>query len=212
MADMMFRQVKAALVAELETGALGRFYVVKSQKQSISAEKQLKDLPRVMVNFANSSYSSDNSSFQVEHDSDLNFVIKTSVASPILVDLATLNDENATAGDRATALANAQDICDTANDLINEISEYVYQIIEDARNYDLGFAVGLVRDRHIDDLTIYEAQRDGQLVIASSVFNFSCKVTEIVDGETGTAAAVDAVADGDIKPNSEDIDNAGVIV
>lgn len=211
MADMMFRQVKASLIAELVAAAAGRFTVVKSQKQSINAEKQLQ-IPRVMVNFANSSYSSDNSSFQVEHDSTLNFVIKISVASPILVDLETLNDELATAGDRATALANAQDICDTANDLINEISDNVYQIIEDARNYDLGFAIGLVRDRHIDNLTIYEAQRDGQLVLASSVFDFSCKVTEIVDGETGTAAAPDAVADGDIHANDEDTNNAGVIV
>lgn len=208
---MMFRQVKAALVAELEAGAAGRFYVVKSQKQSISAEKQLQT-PRVMVNFANSSYASDNSSFQVEHDSTLNFVIKISVASPLLVDLATLNDENALPSARATALANAQDVCDTANDLINEISDNVYQVIEDARNYDLGFAVGLVRDRHIDNLTIYEAQRDGQLVLASSVIDFSCKVTELVDGETGTAAAVDAVADGDIHANDEDTINAGVIV
>ena len=54
MSDMMFRQVKAALIAELEAAAAGRFYVVKSQKQSISAEKQLQ-IPRVMVNFANSS-------------------------------------------------------------------------------------------------------------------------------------------------------------
>ena len=206
---MMITQVKTALKPALVAGADGNFYVVGSQKQSINAEKQIKDLPRVMVNFANSTYP-DTNSFQVGRDSILNVVIKTSVAVPIYVDLSVLNDEGATAGARATALANAQDICDTSNDLINEISEFVYQIVEDARNYDLGFPVGQVRDRHIDDLTIFEAQRDGQLAIASSTFNFSCRVTEEVDGETGTAA-VD-VANGDIKPNSEDTDNAGVIV
>lgn len=206
---MMFRKVKIALKDLLTANAAGRFRVAGTQKQSINAEKQIKDLPLVALSSASSDFKATDNSYQVERDATVNLSIKITVAVPVYADLTALNNELSTAAQRATALAESLDICDTANDLIGEISDNVYQIIEDARNYDL--IEKEVRDRHISDLTIYDAQRDGQLAVASSVFNFSCLVTEIVDGETGIAADPDGISTGDIKPNSEDTDNAGVI-
>jgi hypothetical protein len=179
---MMFREVKSALVNILGDAAAERFIVIGYQRQS-KASSEIKNNNRlVQVYYSDGNFARGQRN-KGPHTHDLSFNIDVSASAK--GDLSVLDSPTATQYQKAVAIASIKFASEEADTLIDELIEYVYQIIMDARNYDLGMSVGDVTSRWIERIQKDTIIERGDLVVKTANLKFICKVQEIVIGDIG---------------------------
>lgn len=185
---MNFRTVTAAIQTILGDAAAGRFSVIGYRRQGRDAEEIRGDKRSVQVYFSSGDFpkSAGRSSGSTQHQ--MTFNVDLSVSAPAKVNLAAITTPGATAGQIATALSALQEAADIADEAMDELMEMVYQILMDARNFDLGLDRGIVSSRWVGSLNKDDPQPQGSLVVLTGRIQYTCQTVEAIVGEIGVAA------------------------
>lgn len=191
---MNFRVITAAMINTLGAAAAGRFSVVGYQRQGVDAEEIRGNKRRVQVFFAGGEFPRSKGRLTGDVQHMLTFNVGLSVAAAARCNLGVLDDPNATTQQVATALAAAQDASYIADQQFDELSDLVYQILMDTRNFDLGLDEGVMSSRWIESMRKDDPQRNGGLVVLTGHLQYVCQTVETITGETGTLITGSAVS------------------
>lgn len=179
---MRFRLVNAAIIKLLGDSAAGQYRVVGYKGQG-KAAKEVKDSDRVVQSYfstGNFSTSSGRPHGATQHA--MVFTIGLSVSAAARINLSVINDPNANAGQVTAALTELQEAAYRADLLMDELADIVYQVLMHGPNCDLGFPVGTITNRWIDQIQKDPPAPSGELVVLTGTVQFSCATSEAVTG------------------------------
>jgi hypothetical protein len=138
---------------------------------------------------------------------DVTFRMGLTVSAAATVNLGLINDPESTAGEITAVLAAFHDASELADGYIDELAELVWQILMDARNYDLGMTKGTVSNRWVAQISKDDPLPRGELVVLSGIMDMTCRMTEESLGATPVAAGV---YDATIDIQGDDVEATGV--
>jgi hypothetical protein len=201
---MNFRQIKTALLNLLGTEAANRYKVIGFQRQTKNASETKDSNRLIQVFYSSGDFKGQNNGYKVHK---ITYRLEFTVSKACQGDMAAINREGATPTEIKNALSAFSEASDLADQSFDELIDIVYNILMDARNYDLGMTVGTVTNRWIDLVQKDQPVRNGALAVLTGFINLSVQTTEEVLGDTGTLGSEyshDILQKGD--PNN----NAGV--
>ena len=197
----------------------GRFITIGGQRQRDSAEA-INDNRKVMVFFDEGSFpeSSGAQYGPVRHDMTFNILLIEATSAK--ADLSVLNDESASATDKATALRKMAEPSIEANRNMNEFIRIIWQILMDARNEQMGMVppddrpnLKLVSNRWISNINKGDPVPEGEFVVLTATMNLTFTVEEDITGDDLPITPVaGAVLDGNIELDGDDVAAQGVKV
>lgn len=169
---MNFRTIKTNIITLLAAAAAGRYDTLQAPRQKQGSE-DINRLKKVIVYLSTDDFLSNKGTTNGELQSSPTYKILLQVSA------------NSTYADGAdpSSLVDAEILADNQ---IDELIEIVFQIIMDARNMDLGMAIGQVNNRYIKNVTKGDPARDGDTVTVVASMDLSLNTPEDVLGETGT--------------------------
>lgn len=200
---MMFRTIKSNIETILGTAEAGRYITLGYQGQSLSSDSLKDNLRHVMVRYAKGSFpkSSGMNTSTVMHDANFNIVLQASKNAS--VDVSVLEDPASTASDRAAALAAVNKAGDLAEQALDEFIDIIYNILMDARNYDMGGNVGDVSNRWIEDIQKGVPEKIGEAFVVTASLTLSMRIAETITGDTsgvdGAVIETDLVHKDDVE-------------
>ena len=206
---MVFRQIRDALRRLLAQHANGEFNVIGAQKRGKGAEEVLDKGRLVEVYYSRGGFPKSGGSLLGPTKHDITFRIDLTVAKASEGDTDTIQDPGSTAAELSRAIADIKESARLADDSMDELFDYVYQILMDARNVDLGLPVGTFADRWITDLKKDEPVEEGNVTLITGSAVLRCAATEPVDGYEGVAG--DKIFDASIEVETDLPGKAGVI-
>jgi hypothetical protein len=177
------------------------FQVIGYQRQSKSAET-INNLPLLNVLYESSNFSKSAGGHTAPRMNDVTLKLEMTVAADCPADLAVLNNPNSTAGQRSAALANIKEAAAKAGEDLEAVWSKVWEITNDARNYNLGFA----EPNTIANLWLDQWQRDepvdqGGFVVVTSTALLMFRIEEPILGDTGNEPAT-VIYNNDLKVTS----------
>ena len=182
----------------LDAQAAGVFNVIGFQRQTKSAET-INTLSLVQVLYENSSFSKSAGGRTATKMNDVTLKIEMTVSADVEVDLATLNDPNSTAAQRAAALLNAKEGAQKASELLEAVWSKVWEITTDARNYNLGFSTkNTIANLWLDQWQRDEPVESGGFVVVTGSAQLGFRIEEPILGADGTLADP-AIYNNDLK-------------
>lgn len=206
---MNFEIINQAIIDLLGSSAAGRFTVTGFQQQGGDAS-EVKGNKRSVVSYYSSGRFSKSSGRQfgtTQHA--LSFTIGCTCSAAARINLSAMTNPNATAGQMAAALSALQEAAYLADKSMDELFRIVYQILMDARNYDIGLPIGTVANRWVDEMTKDAPIPNGELVVLTGAIQFFCSTSEDVDGEKCVTVSGGVGVQLDIF--GDDVERAGVI-
>lgn len=182
---MNFRIVTTAIQTILGNAAAGRFRVVGFQKQGQAGSELLNNDRSVQVYYADGDFpkSSGRQTGSTQHN--MSFEIGFSVSAKARLNLSAINNELATVSQLAAAMSAMQEASYVANSLFDELSEIVYQILMDGRNFDLGLPRCTISNRWVESIKKDPVLPKGEIVVLTGALIYSCNTSEAVVGDTG---------------------------
>ncbi len=183
---MNYKTIRDALKTLLEANELGRFQTVMFQRQRKGANEVKGVLRTAQVFYKGGQFPGEVGQMNGPFEHKMTFQFDLTVSEPAKIDLATLNDESASAADRITALAGRQEAAELANESMDDLFEDIYQILMDARNRDIGLDIGIATKRWINNFQKDDPVETGELVVLTGAFLFTCQTNEHADGDTST--------------------------
>lgn len=206
---MEFRNIKTRIVEILGDAANGRFKVVGYKRQTKSADEIINNDRMVQVYFSDGSFPKGAGRMHSEKTHDLTIDIDMSASAAARGNVSVLDDPASTAEMKAAALLAVREAAEIADTKIDELIEYVYQILMDARNIDLKFEKGVVNSRWIDRIQKDTVIERGDLVVKTANMKYTCRATETVLGDIGNEPET-VIIDSSLKVN--DIETTGIKV
>lgn len=182
---MYFRTVKKAIKDLLNDKSLGNFHVVGYQKQNKSSDEVLNSDRLVQVYFSDGAFPKSAGRMRGPKTHDLKISIDLTVSAKAQADLSALESTTASELQKSIALMGIKDAAEIADDKMDELIDRVYQILMDARNFNLGLEVGELSSRWIDRITKDTTIEYGDLIVKTSNLEYSCRVQEYVYGDEG---------------------------
>ena len=207
---MNFRIVKQALIDTLGDAAAERFHVIGYQRQNKSSSQVKNNLRMVQCYFSEGNFPKSAGRMRGHKTHDLQIEIDLSASAAATGDLSILDNPAATAIQKAAAMAAVQEAAHNADVLIDELIEYVYQIIMDARNENLGIETGLISNRWISRIQKDTLLERGDLVVKTANLRYECRVQEDVLGDIGNepeTVVFNSGMGGDIESAGVEIEN-----
>ena len=205
---MQFRRVKQAMVDLLDGAAAGRFRVIGGRVQS-THQSEAKNSDRIVqVAYTDGNFPK-NGPMRGDKIHDLTLEINLTASAPAVGDLSVLDDPAASAGEKAAAIYAIKRASDNADEKIDELIEYVFQIIMDARTEGLGLTRGEIASRWIGDIKKDVLLERGDLIVKTANMRYNCRVSEPVLGDIGVEPDP-LIINADIPVN--DSDGAGVLI
>ena len=204
---MAFRAVKANLTQILGDASGGQWDTVGYQRQ-VDAAKQVGDTGRsVQVFYQSSSFPESSSGYRSEVVHVATYGLELTIAASARGDINELLDTAETDEERAAALSAFRDAADLADEALDEFFDAIYQVIMDARNYDLGMQPGEIADRWITELRKDEPVPHGAQVILTGRATMTVRIAEDVLGEDGVPGEL---IDLGVLINEDDTPRSGV--
>lgn len=204
-----------AVVSLLNTQAAGRFNVIGYQVQKKSADT-INDNPLVqcIIDSARVDFSRSSRNGPKEHECNIKIIF--TVAQPAKLDLATLQDPNSTAVQRAIVLQNLINPAQEAAQKIYDAWSAVFEILDDARNLYLGLPDHSISDKSYSDFKLDEPPPRGGLGILTAISVLSFRIKEAQLGDLGNQP-IQVINDSTLRGAGingiiDDISKAGVIV
>lgn len=209
---MHFRTINQAIINLLGASAGGRFRVVGYEAQGKDAREVKHNKREVQSYFTQGDFPKSRGSRR-SGQHDMTFTIGLTVSASARCNLAIINQQTPppTKDQISGALAALTDAAYEADKLIDELYEIVYQILRDARNYDLGLSRGIVTDSWVDAIRKDQPVPQGELVTLTGTVQFTCSTSEAVTGDTGVLAT-DGISVGLDLVEGDDTIKAGVLV
>lgn len=210
---MNFRVINQAIINLLGASAAGRYRVVGYEGQGKDAREVKGNRREVQSYFQQGDFSKSRGRTRGAAQHEMTFTIGLTVSAAARCNLAIINQQTPppTKDQIAGALAALSDAAYQADLLMDELSEIVYQILRDARNFDLGLPVGTVSEPWIDALRKDPPQPVGELVTLTGTLQFSCSTSEEVLGDVGVLAT-DGISIGLDLVEGDGLVKAGVDV
>jgi len=185
---MNYETIRDSVVSILGAAESTNFQTVGFQRQSKSSH-EAHARPFVQVFYSRGTFPTQSGILNGPYKHDATFQIDFTVAQPAKVDLATLNNDSASAAAKTVALAAQQEASYLADRKLDEIFRRVFQILMLPENINLGLAPAIVTDRYINNFQKDQPVPNGELVILTGACLLTCKTTEIAEG-----AALDVIA------------------
>lgn len=182
---MTFRTVKNAIVDLLGSQAESRFIVIGYQKQSKHSDEFVGNNRLVQVYFSDGNFQKNVGRMRGDKTHDINIDIDLSASAMASGDLSVLDSTTATETQKAAALLAVRNAAEVADEKIDELIDYVWNILLDARNENLGLENGVVSSRWIDRIQKDTIIERGDLVVKTANIKYSCRVQETVLGDIG---------------------------
>lgn len=209
---MQFRTTKKNLVTILEQAARGRFRVVDHQVQVVSSDEILGTKRRVQVFYGEGDFPKGMAGLTGPTQHGATYRIELAVSAATKVNLAVLNNVDATDAQRQAALKAFKSSSELADISMDELFEIIYQILMDGRNVDLceEGPPYKVANRWVEGFRKENPVPQGEYVELTGSIAFSCQLVEEVPGDIGTKAVQPAFDITD-DINENDSDNTGTL-
>lgn len=180
---MMFRQVKAAIQQLLESKIVdGKYRVLGSQKNNRNSISFVGDNRAVEVYFKQLDSPKDINPQTGPTNNNITIQVEFTVAAETEVDLNVLNDPEATDVEYATALAGMKDGSDNCDESMDELLDFIYQLLMDPRNRNLGLDKKKISSRWVDRMLKDDPNPRGQLVVLTGSLSYNCRVCDEITG------------------------------
>ena len=206
---MQFRVLKASIIDDVLVPAEGGQYVtVGAQRQSKSAD-EVKDSSRtVQLYYSAGDFPKRGAGLTGPTQHDITFRVDLSVSKAAEGDLSAINAVGATPAIIQAALAAFQEASALADDSIDELIDIIYQILMSASNVDLGLTEGEVANRWVSNIEKDNPLPRGDLVVLTASMRLTCRVSEEITGDEGTAANI---FDSTVDIDGDDTEKTGVL-
>lgn len=207
---MQFRTVKTQIQNILGNAAAGRFRVVGFRRQSHSANEIENTDRMVQVYFSEGQFPKGAGGRTGRKTHDITIELDLSASASAKGDISVLSDDLATPAQKALAISNIKEASDIADTKIDELIEYVYQIMMDARNESLGLDRGMVSNLWIDRIQKDTLLEHGELVVKTANLKVTCRIQEEILGDIGNHPAtveIDSSITGDVTSLGVDVLN-----
>jgi len=182
---MNFRIVKTAIQDLLEAQAAGRFRVIGKQVMSKSADEILNNDRLVQVYYSDGNFPKSSGRFHGPKTHDITIEIDMTASAGAVGDLSILENPDATAIQKAGAIAAIREASETADEKIDELIDAVYNILMDARYEGLLLDKGTISSRWIDRIQKDTLLERGEFVVKTANMKYTCRVQEYVSGDIG---------------------------
>jgi len=206
---MIYRTVKNAMRDLLGEQAEGRFQVIGFQRQTKSADEFLGDNKTVQVYYSEGVFNKSRGAMRGHKLHDITINVDMSASAPAEADLSVLDSSTSTPQQKAAALLAVREAAEVADDLIDELIAAVFEILEDARNEDLGLGVGVIASRWLESIKKDANFERGDLVMKTANFRYTCRVEETVLGDIGNEPATVKI---DSSAEVDDTDGVGALI
>jgi hypothetical protein len=207
---MNFRKVKTSIENILIKAEDSRYVTVGFQRQSKSAIESLDFSRMVQVYYSSGDFDKSAGRLNGPVQHDVTFNIDFTVSKAAEGDMSAIINPGATQGDIVTALANFSEASQLTDESIDQLINIIYQELMDAENYDLGMDVGIVSNRWINRIQKNDPLPRGEYVTITASMQLTCRVVEIVEGDTGTPGS--KVHDVAVDIANDDVEQTGVTV
>lgn len=196
---MNFRTVKQNIITLLEGSEISGGYKTLGYKpRKLGADEIFNGGGIVQVRFARGNFftpvQQGGSRFDAIYDVELLVSAKSDI------DLTVIDNPLSTELQRQTALLASTDAASNADNRMDELIDYIYQLIMDTYNRYLG-AEGTVSSRQITDVQKYDPESEGSFVLLTAKMELVVKLNESVPG-------IENIPDAILPGNSI---NSGVI-
>lgn len=213
---MQFEILKQSIINNiLVPGEAGRYVTVGYQRQRESAEV-INGNRQVTLYFSESAMPKAAGQAYGDVMHDVAFKVELAIASPAEVDLSVLNDENATANEKATALRQISEAGVIADQEMDELIRIVYQILMDARNEQMGLTppenrpnLKLVSGRWIDQISKDTPIPDGEYLMLTASMRLTCRIEEAITGDDLVDFG-NKIFNVDLDLSGDDVEKTGV--
>jgi len=182
---MLFREVKKAIKDLLAAEAEGRFRVIGFQRQSKSSEEVLNNDRLVQVYYGEGDFPKNSGKMKGPKTHDITIEIDMTASAKALVNIDILDSSTATEQQKAAALAGLKEAAEQADDKVDELIDHVYQILNDAKNEELGFLGNETSSRWISKIIKDQNIAFGDIVVKTANMKYTCRVQETVSGDLG---------------------------
>lgn len=191
--SMVFQQVKTAVRQTLAAAAqANRFTVIGFQKPKVDADTIGEFQREVRVFYRSGDFGGGSSSNTGIGQHDMTFQLDLIVSAAAQVDLATLDDPNATVQQKMSALGQMTAAEDHADALLDDFWQVVWNILQDPVNEDFGLPVGIVAGTpgkvRVTNFEKSEPSPQGQTVILVGTATLALRVAETPVGDTSNVA------------------------
>jgi len=211
---MAFRTIKAGITSILDQAVSsggtyeGLFTVIDFQKELQSAEEVNGNNRSVQIYYDSGDFGG---SIKRDTNHKMTFKLDLTVGTSGKIDLASL-DAATTDAERAAIISNAKEALDEADFNLDELIEYVYQVIMAGDNYNLGVDEGAtditVASRMITQVQKNEPIPKGEYAVVSAVVTMTCESSEAIQTTDETPGEV---VDTEFEIKNDDTGVAGVI-
>jgi hypothetical protein len=204
---MNFRTVKQNIITLLESSEVAGGYKTLGYKpRKLGADEIFDGGGIVQVRFTRGNFftptTQGGSKFDAIYD------IELLVSGKSEVDLTVIDNPDSSDLQRQNAMLAATDAASNADDRMDELIDYVYQLIMDTNNRYIG-ASSIVNSRAITDVQKYDPESQGSFVLLTAKMDLAVKFTESVKGIEDVPDAIqpgDSVNSGIIASDGTDDD------
>jgi len=173
-----------AIVTMLNSQADERFVVIGYQLQKKAAESSTdKALVQCWIDRAAIDWSRSSRNGPKQHE--VTVKVQFTVAQPLILDIATLQDPGSTPAQREQALQNVIGPAQNASNTLYNAWSAVFEIFDDARNKTFGLPAGSISDKSYSDFRQDEPPPKGGLGILTAVSVLDFRVKEAQLGDVG---------------------------
>ena len=168
------------VVALLGAQAAGRFQVIGYQQQKKPAETIIDNpLVQCFIDSADIDWSRSSRNGPKEHE--IRIKIQFTISQPAKADIATLEDEDSTDAQRATALSNLTSPAVETTLALYAAWSAVFEILDDARNLTFGLPTGSISDKSYSEFKQDEFPSRGGpgILTATSFLEFRVKEAQL---------------------------------
>lgn len=206
---MQYKIITTAIKRILGDQSGGRYKVVGYKKLTKSQDEFKDNNKSVQVYYSEGSFPKNVGRMRGPKLHDITVNIDLTASAAAKADLSILDSATATATQKAIAIASIQEAADVADDLIDELIDIVWNILEDARNEKLGLSTGSIANRWISSINKDINLERGDLIIKTASIKYGCLVEEECLGDLGNTP--DTV-EFNIESTPGDTEGAGVLV
>ena len=184
---MNFRTIKDNLVTILGTAAAGQYQVLGYRRQDRKADS----LRLVQVFWSGNTIPDGQAGLTGPFQADTTYTIELRVSATATGDVAALENEASTEGQRATAIAAILTAAQNADDQFDELVELITQALLDGNNVDAGTAGPpyVISGRWLPVSQKDPVQTEGEHVTITGRIMYNCLIHETVEGVTPIPAA-----------------------
>ena len=181
---MNFRIINQAIINTLGAAAAGQYQVVGYDTGGVSASQMQNSSRIVQSYFSDGDFPKSGGRVKGSKKHQITYTLGLYVSAAAKVNLSVINQEGVAPSAIAAALVALQDGAYGADQLMDELADLVWNVMQNALNYNLGLAPGIMSDAWVEKVKKHEPVPRGSLVVLTGDMTFCCSTVETPSGAT----------------------------